>query len=76
MNENGVPPPSPTHGAVGFVANGEQTTVRVSHIGWLEGERWARAWHVRVWKSVLEYLTAFVERRKLPIDWLAQTAQI
>ena len=77
MNENAVPPPPPTHVAVSFATNGKQTTVRVSHTGWLEGERWseARAWHVRAWKAVFQNLAAFVEGPRLPVDWLAQAAQ-
>lgn len=77
MNENAVPPPPPTHVAVSFAIHGEQTIVRVSHTGWLEGERWAeaRAWHVRAWKAVFKNLAAFVEGRRLPVDWLERAAQ-
>ena len=77
MNENAVPPPPPTHVAVSFAANGERTTVRVSHTGWLEGERWAeaRTWHVRAWKAAFQNFAAFVEGRKLPVDWLALATQ-
>jgi hypothetical protein len=77
MNENAVPPPPPTHVTVGFATNGQQTRVRVSHTGWLEGERWAeaRAWHVRAWNAVFQNLAAFVEGRRLPVDWSAQAVQ-
>lgn len=77
MNENAVPPPPPTHVTVSFATNGEQTTVRVSHTGWLEGERWAeaRAWHVHAWKAVFQNLAAFVEGRRLPVDWSAPAVQ-
>ena len=77
MNENAVPPPPPTHVTVSFATNGEQTTVRVSHTGWLEGERWAeaRAWHVHAWKAVFQNLAAFVEPGRLPVDWSAPAVQ-
>ena len=77
MNENAVPPPPPTHVAVSFTNHGEQTIVRVSHTGWLQGERWAeaRAWHVRAWRAVFKNLAAFVEGRRLPVDWLERAAQ-
>lgn len=77
MNENAVPPPPPTHVTVNFTRNGDRTVVRVSHTGWLDGERWAeaRTWHVRSWKAVFENLAAFVEGRKLPVDWSALAAE-
>lgn len=77
MNENAVVPPPPTHVAVNFTAKGEQTTVRLIHTGWLEGESWteARAWHVRAWNGVFQNLAAFVEGRRLPVDWSAGAAQ-
>jgi uncharacterized protein YndB with AHSA1/START domain len=77
MNENAVAPPPPTHVTVRFVPHGEQTTVHVSHTGWLEGARWAeaRAWHVQAWKAVFKNLAAFVEGRELPVDWLTLPAQ-
>lgn len=77
MNENAVPPPPPTHVTVSFVPDGARTTVRVNHTGWMDGERWAeaRAWHVRAWSAVLENLAAFLEGRKLPVDWQGQATQ-
>jgi uncharacterized protein YndB with AHSA1/START domain len=77
MNESAVPPPPPTHVAVSFTAKGTQTTVRVSHTGWLDGERWAeaRAWHVHAWNAVFQNLVALVEGRQLPVDWSARAVQ-
>jgi uncharacterized protein YndB with AHSA1/START domain len=77
MNENAAPPPPPTHVAVSFEKIGQRTIARVSHTGWLEGERWAEAhaWHVRAWKAVFQNLAAFVEGRELPVDWSAQARQ-
>ena len=71
MNENASPPPPPTHVTVQFEPQGNQTAIRVNHIGWGSSPRWteARNWHIRAWAGVIQNLAAFMEGRELPINW-------
>ena len=73
MNENASPPSPPTHVTVQFEAQGNQTAIRVTHVGWGDSPRWneARNWHIRAWAGVIQNLAAFLEGRELPINWKA-----
>lgn len=57
--------PPPTSVMVMLCAAGpDRTLVRLDHIGWGDGPRWAeaRAWHERAWRDALAQLREQVEK--------------